>query len=115
NSWNNTGSFYARVNGRGDTFNTTTPFTVSITKGPTTCTGVTDTILTPRSQVAASGLKTVILTDSSELPIDAALPEPDGETLRDKLSAFAARSEISGVVVDVAGDARVGTLKKQAA
>jgi hypothetical protein len=45
------------VTGRGDAFDTSTPFTVSISKGPTTCTGVTDTTLTPRSPVAASGLR----------------------------------------------------------
>src|SRR5439155_6704937 len=58
NCWNNTGNFYIRVTGRGNAFDTGTPFAVSITKGPTTCTGVTDTTLTPRSPVAASGLKT---------------------------------------------------------
>ena len=40
---------------------------------------------------------------------------PGGGTLRAKLAAFAARAEIKGVVVDVAGDARVGALKTQAA
>jgi hypothetical protein len=115
NSWNNTGSFYARVTGRGDAFDTGTPFTVSISKGPTTCTGVTDTTLTPRSPAAASGLKTVILTDSSKLALDTTLPGPGGGTLRDELSAFAARTDIQGVVVDVAGDGRVGALKQQAA
>jgi uncharacterized delta-60 repeat protein len=115
NSWNNTGSFYVRVTGRGDAFDTSTPFTVSISKGPTTCTGVTDFTLTPRAPVAAAGLKTVILTDSSRLALDDTLPIQGGGTLRDKLSAFAARTEVKGVVVDVAGDARVGALKQQAA
>ena len=77
--------------------------------------GVTDTTLTPRSAVAATGLTTVILTDSSKLALDAALPGPGGGTLRTKLAAFAARAEIKGVVVDVADDARVGALKQQAA
>ena len=43
------------------------------------------------------------------------LPPVYGGTLRDKLSAFAARTEIKGVVVDVARDARVGVVKQQAA
>ncbi len=115
NSWNNTGNFYVRVTGRGDAFDTTTPFTVSISKGPTTCTGVTDTTLTPRAAATAAGLKTVILTDSSRLALDDMLVIPGGGTLRDKLAAFAARAEVKGVVVDVAGDARVSALKTQAA
>ena len=112
NSWNSTGNFYVRVVGHGGAFNTSTPFTVTVTKGPTTCTGVTDTVLTPRSAVTASGLATVILTDSSKVALDVPLL---GGTLRAKLSAFAARSEVKGVVVDVASDSRVAVLKQQAA
>ena len=115
NSWNRTGSFYVRVTGRGGTFNTSSPFTVSLAKGPTTCTGVTDTALTSRSTVTASALKTVVLTDSSKVPLDATLDGPAGGTLRTRLSALAGRSEIKGVVIDVASDARVGALKQQAA
>jgi uncharacterized delta-60 repeat protein len=115
NTWNNTGNFYVRITGRGDAFDTGTPFTVGITKGLTTCTGVTDTTLTPRSPMAASGIKTVILTDSSQLALDDTLPIPGGGTLRSKLALFAARTDVMGVVVDVAGDARVSALKQQAA
>ena len=61
------------------------------------------------------GLKTVILTDSSKVALDARCPDPAAATLRSKLAAFAARAEINGVVVDVAGDARVSALKQQAA
>jgi uncharacterized delta-60 repeat protein len=115
NTWNSTGYFYIRVTGRGSAFNTSSPFTLSLTKGETTCVGVTDTTLTPRASVAPSGLKTVILTDSSKVALDAAIPGPSATTLRGKLVAFAARSEVSGVIVDVAGDARVTALKQQAA
>ena len=115
NTWNSTGNFYVRVAGRGGAFNTSAPFTLSVSKGPTTCTAVTDITLTPRAPVMATGLKTVFLTDSSMVALDATLPEPDGATLRDKLAAFAQRSEVSGVLVDVAGDARVSALKRQAA
>ncbi len=115
NTWNSTGNFYVRVTGHGGAFNTSAPFTLSISKGPTTCTAVTDITLTPRAPVMATGLKTVILTDSSKVALDATLPEPDGATLRTKLAAFAQRGEVGGVVVDVAGDARVSALKRQAA
>ena len=76
NTWNRTGYFYARVTGRGGAFDTTLPFTLNVTKGVTTCAGVTDTALTPRPAVPASGLKTVLLTDSSKVALDAALPGP---------------------------------------
>ena len=55
NTWNNTGNFYVRVTGRGGAFDTSSPFTVTVTKGATTCTGVTDTALTPRAAVARIG------------------------------------------------------------
>ena len=99
NTWNNTGNFYVRVVGRNGAFSTTTPFTISVNKGPTTCTGVTDITLSPRSPLAASGLKTVIVADSSRVALDDELLVPGGGTLRAKLAAFAARAEIKGVVV----------------
>ena len=55
NTWNRTGTFYVRVTGRGGAFDTSRPFTLTVTKGLTTCTGVTDTALTPRPAVAAAG------------------------------------------------------------
>ena len=107
NTWNNVGSFYVRVTGRAGAFSTGGQFTLNVAKGETGCAGVTDTTLTPRPAAAAAGIVTVILTDSSRLV--------DGGALAARLAAFAARGEIGGVVVDVAGDARVGRLKAQAA
>src|SRR6185503_12417405 len=52
NTWNRTGFFYVRVTGRGAAFDTTVPFTLNVTKGITTCSGVTDTALTPRQALA---------------------------------------------------------------
>jgi YVTN family beta-propeller protein len=115
NSWNSTGNFYVRVTGRGDAFDTSTPFTVTVSKGPTTCTGVTDTTLTPRALVPPAGLKTVILTDSSVVGLDDSLLIPGGGTLRDRLNGLAANAAVLGVIVDVASDARVTALKQQAA
>ena len=115
NTWNNTGSFYVRVVGHNGAFDTSTPFTLTVTKGATTCAAVTDTAIGTRTAVAASALKTVILADSSRTALDTPLNLPGGGTLRDKLAAFAARPDIAGVVVDVAADARVQTLKSQAA
>ena len=106
NSWSSSGSFYVRVSGREGAFDTGSQFTVSVSKGVTSCTGVTDTTLTPRTPAAAAGIATVILTDSSKVSLT---------TLGAKLTAFASRPEIDGVVIDVAGDARVAALKQQAA
>ena len=112
NSWSNDGSFYVRVSGRGGAFDTGSQFSVSVSKGATTCVGVTDTTLTPRAAAPGAGIRTVILTDSSKLALGATVP--GGGTLGSKLASFAARPEIAGVVVDVAGDARVTALKQQA-
>ena len=113
NSWNSSGSFYVRVSGHGGAFDTGSQFTVSVTKGATSCAGVTDTTLTPRAPAAGTGVRTLILTDSSKVSLTA--PLPGGGTLGSKLDAFKARPEIAGVVVDVAADARVAALKLQAA
>jgi hypothetical protein len=115
NTWSNIGSFYVRVVGHNGAFDTSTPFTLTVTKGPTTCGGVTDTAISTRTPVTASGLQTVILADSSRTALDAALNLPGGGTLRDKLALFAKRPEVAGVVVDVAADAQVQALKSQAA
>ena len=70
NSWNSSGSFYVRVSGHGGAFDTGSQFTVSVTKGATSCAGVTDTTLTPRAPAAVTGVRTLILTDSSKVSLD---------------------------------------------
>ena len=116
NTWNNTGEFYVRVTGRNGAFNTTQPFTLAITKGATTCVGVTDTSLTPRALRAATGL-----ADGDPYRLVAAsrwttlLLLPGGGTLRATLVSLARAPRSGGVIVDVATDARVTALKQQAA
>ena len=110
NTWNNTGSFYVRVASRSGAFDTGSQFTVTVTKGATTCAGVTDTTLTPRAGVnRRPGSQTVILTDSSK----------SRSARRSRTAAHSGpssrpsprRPEIDGVVVDVASDARVVALE----
>jgi hypothetical protein len=113
NTWNDTGRFYVRVAGRGGAFSTNGTFTLQVDKGPTTCDGVDDTTLPSRANAAALGLKTLVVTDSSKVALDA--PLPAGGTLRTKLDAFLARSEIAGRLIDIAPDARIIALKAQAA
>ena len=113
NTWSNTGEFYVRVAGRAGAYTTDGQFSINVAKDETSCAAVTDTILTARTAATAGGFKTVILTDSSKVALDAALD--GGGTLRGKLAAFAARTEVAGVIVDVGLDGRVNDLKAQAA
>jgi hypothetical protein len=109
NSFNNTGEFYVRVSGHAGAFDTSSQYTVEVAQGATDCAGVDDTTLTPRADNLATGKKTIVLTDSSEL----ALGDTSPDTLRTKLNTFMARYEVGGVLVDVALDSRVNELKQQ--
>ena len=111
NTWNNTGDYYIRVAGHQGASDPNAQFSVDVAKTTTSCSGVTDNVLTARADKPATGVKTVIVTDSSKL----ALGDTSPGTLRSTLTAFAARTEVGGVVVDVASDARVVALKAQAA
>ncbi|MEO6712908.1 MAG: DUF642 domain-containing protein, partial [Mycobacteriales bacterium] len=113
NTWNEIGEFYVRVWGRGGASSTAAPFTLTVDKGPSTCTGVTDLAISTRPATPGAGVKTVFVTDSSTVNLDE--PLLSGGTLRQRLTTFLARSEIAGVLLDVAGDARVRALKAQAA
>ena len=59
-----------------------------------------------------ANINSVILTDSTKVALNTLVTSV---TLLSKLQAFAARTDIKGAIVDVAGDARVNTLKIQAA
>jgi CSLREA domain-containing protein len=108
NTWNNTGSFYVRVSGRGGVFAPTSLFTVSKSATGNDCAGLetfsTDALPTPTT----SGIQTVILTDSSRLP------GWSTSSLSTQLAAFKARGEVKGAVVDVAGNQRFIKLNAQA-
>ena len=104
NTWNNTGYFYVRVQGKNGSFDPDTPFTLSVERDGSVCQDVADQTSTPVA--GTTGKKTLILTDSSRLAIDT--------TLADKLGAFAGRTEVNGVVVDVNTDPVVRSLNTQA-
>ncbi|MGH2473642.1 MAG: PxKF domain-containing protein [Candidatus Limnocylindrales bacterium] len=111
NTWNNTGDYYIRVVGHQGASDPNAQFSLDVTKTTTSCSGVTDNVLTARANEPDSGVETVILTDSSKL----ALGDTSPGTLRSKLTTFAGRAEVGGVVIDVATDPRVTALKAQAA
>src|SRR6185436_9564023 len=90
---------------------TTSQFTLNVTKGATTCTGVTPLAPAVRP-LGAADVQTVILTDSSKVALSTVV---SGVALLTKLQNFANRPEVMGAIVDLAGDARVNTLKAQAA
>jgi hypothetical protein len=104
NTWNNTGSFYVRVQGKNGSFDPDTPFTLQVSSEGNLCSGVADQASSPTA--AGSGRKTVILVDSSRLTL--------GGALSSKLATFAARPEVAGAVVDVNGFPTVASLNAQA-
>ena len=95
NTWNNTGYFYVRVQGKNGSFDPDTPFTLQVSTQGTSCTGV---VKTPVSvpPVTATNLRTLILTSSGRgLDVDALTP---------KLAQLAGHAAVSpAAVVDVAG------------
>ncbi len=113
-TWNNTGSFYVRVSGRNGAFSTASPFTLLVTRDDNSaCAGV-NPIGAPPSAPAGS-FQTIILLDSSRMPAGQPGNSPtDISALQTKLAAFAARSEVQGAVVNLAGDARIQALNAQA-
>ena len=106
NTWSNTGDFYVRVAGRAGAYTTSGQFSIGVVKDGLSCSGVTDPKLPARPAAGGGGYKTVILMDSSKLV--------DDGTLAARLATFKIRSEVVGIVVDVATDARVTALKEQA-
>ncbi|MBI3745680.1 MAG: choice-of-anchor C family protein [Chloroflexi bacterium] len=110
NTWNNTGNFYVRVSGKNGAFDPGNPFTLHVTQTSTSCGSVAPKGTAPGAATAA-GIKTVILTDSSRIP---AASDAERAALAAQLTALAGRSEVSGVVVDVATDTRIQQLNAQA-
>ncbi len=104
NTWNNTGDFYIRVQGKNGSFVPDDAFTLTTAREPSPCTGINDI---PSSPTAAVGSwKTLILLDESRLAVT---PQ-----MRTALNAFKARPEVNGVEVNVATDSVVNQLNARA-
>ncbi|MDT4922332.1 MAG: large repetitive protein [Pseudonocardiales bacterium] len=107
-TWNNTGYFYVRVQGRNgalsaDAFH----LTVTTSGGP--CSGLTlADHATDSTLVGAPGPQTIILTDPTRLNGSAA----GKATLASTLATFA--TKVNGVVVDVSQSPKVAALNRQA-
>ncbi len=104
-TWNNTGEYYVRVQGRNGAFSPT-PFHLGLTTAGGPCSNLAlDSFGSLPNLVGVPGdAQTVILTDSSRL---AQVPNP-----RPALDALAART--GGVVVDLGASPRVHELNVQA-
>ncbi len=100
NTWTNTGTFYVRVNGKGDAASDQ-PFSLSVQLTGNTCAGINPIPGSPLTDLPTN-VKSLVLWDSSRYP---ALQAADVATLRTTLGAFKARSEIGGAVVDVSDPA----------
>ena len=104
-TWNNTGNFYVRVQGRNGAFSTT-PFHLGLSTSEGSCSAVVlDSFSSTPTIAGTPGVaQTVILTDSSRLP---QTPDP-----RPSLDQLADRT--GGVVVDVSTSPRIDALNDQA-
>ncbi len=104
NTWTSTGDFYIRVNGKNGASSLAAPFTLTVNEQSSVCTPVVPQGSKPAP--FSNTADTIILTDSSRF---AGL---DTNALMAKLGELATAT--NGVVVDLAGNARVQGLQAQA-
>jgi parallel beta-helix repeat protein len=104
NTWNNTGFFYVRVQGKNGAFDPEEDFSLDAERGASPCGGVVDQASSPGAP--AGTRKTVVLYDASRMTLGAGLTA--------KLSTFAGRPEVNGALVNVASDPVVSALNAQA-
>jgi hypothetical protein len=110
--WNNTGSFYIRVNGRNGTYAPNMPFSLHVHEDAGTCGGVvTDSDVPLLDETpSSSSLETLILTDYGRFGDAAGLG-----TMETDLSTFASNSNVNGAVLDLSQvSPRVAALEAQA-
>lgn len=110
NTWNNTGYFYVRVRGANGAFNAQLPFQVSVETQSGACGEVTAVSQTSTTTPTAGNYQTIILTDMARM----AGTDAEKATLASRLATYAARPEVTGVIVDVGADARVAAANAQA-
>jgi hypothetical protein len=107
-TWNNTGNYYIRVNGRNGA---TSPFTLTVTSTGGPCTTPLDdhaTASTITGTGGASGPSTVILTDPSRMGGSSSAMS----ALNSAVTSFA--TQVNGAVVNLDDSAKVQALDQQA-
>lgn len=110
-TWQSSGPFYIRVAGANGDYDANTPFQLSVSGGSGSCSASVLPVGSAPAAVAGSGANTVIVTDSSKL----AGGSNAVADMMNQLHTLAARPEVHGVVVDLAGNSRVQALDSQAA
>ena len=109
-TWNQTGYFYVRVQGRNGASDPGGSFRIRADVGSGVCaTGLDDFAGTSTLTGRPGSARTVVLTDPTRLPGTAA----EKSALASRLATFASR--VGGQVVDVGQSARVQALQRQAA
>ena len=108
-TWNNTGSFYVRVQGRNGA-SSPTPYSITLTTTGGPCTGVT---LETKSGLASivgtpGAARSIVITDTSRMVLTAAA----AADFNGRLGQLAGRT--GGVVVDLKDSPRVVALNAQA-
>ena len=108
NTWNNTGSFYIRVVGHNGAYDPARPFTLSARTASLSCTGSSLTKSAPVTlNTAAAAPRTIVLTDTARLrhADGTRLDRAAVAAMLNSLTTLAARPEVGGLVLDLAGDA----------
>lgn len=109
-TWNNTGNFYLRVQGRNGA-SSTDSYSLKVTTTGTTCSSGLDSHASdPTLPAPSPGKQTVILTDPARLPGTAA----QKAALANEIAAFAALPSVNGAVVDLGLSPRIAALNAQA-
>ena len=107
NTWENSGDFYVRVRGRNGVFDPTQSFTVNVTLTTGNCSNVSSNLPDSSHLAVANNYSTIILADYGRM-------SGDLSTMQSRLAEFAARPEVSGVIVDVGTDAQIAAANTQA-
>ena len=110
NTWNNTGFFYVRVQGKNGSFDADTPFSLKVSRTGNVCSGVSSEALDDAGPpIGTPGHQTLILYD---LTPNRWPPGTNLSTLPSKLTQLAADTD--GVTVNVGSDSVVAALNAQA-
>ena len=110
--WNNTGSFYIRVNGRNGAYSPGHSFSLSVHADAGTCTGVSTStaLLVAPGFTIPTGVDSVIVSDPSRMTDDGTLA-----TMESDLQTFAGEPSVNGAILDVGSiSTRVEALQTQA-
>jgi CSLREA domain-containing protein len=110
NTWNQSGDFYVRVRSSNGAFSLSAPFQLAIRLLTGTCSSVSPDLPPNSLAGAAGGYHTIILADLNRVQGSAS----DKVLLQTRLTEFASRPEVAGVIVDVSTDARVNVANAQA-